>query len=149
MNKSLYTKIVKDIAKWTDVEAEQIDTADFRYPKNLQYTFATKDWELIVDYNQSDYKHGDDHQKLLPVSDRSISFYYSDTSRGYTLSKSIFIFKCDGTFVKPMYTHIANVNTKVNNDHVASYHKDIDLFDDDGKYMSNFADVICHLILYP
>jgi len=144
MNKSLYTKIIKDIAKWTDVKGEQIDTANFRYPKNLQYTFSTKDWELIVDYNQSD----DDH-KLLPVSDRSVSFYYSDTSRGYTLSKSIFIFGSDGTFVKPMYTHIANVNTKVNNDHVASYHKDIDLFDDDGKYMSNFADVICHLILYP
>ncbi len=144
MNKSLYTKTIKGIAKWTGVDGQDVDTSTFRYPKNLQHTFATKDWALIVDYNQSD-----DDNKIRPVSDRSISFYYTDKSRGYTVSKSIFIFGTDDGAYKSLYSNNANVNTKENGDHVASYRKDIDLLYNDGTYASNFDNVICHLIFSP
>ena len=155
MKKSLYTKTIKEIAKWTGQNATEVDTSAFRYANNPQFKIeresktTNESWFILADYNQSEQDG-----KSKPVSDRSMSLYFRESvNKGgdfrFDLDRSIHITECDTEFRSSIYTHQALIDVRVNGKCVAYYIKEIDLYDYDGKIINNLGDVICGMIFNP
>ena len=141
MKKSLYTKTIKEIAKWTGDKAKEVDTSNFRYPKDIEHKFKNRDSFVICNYNQSE-----DDETLKRVADRSMSFYLRENNKDIAIDRSVHIYENESHM---SYTHRAMIDVRVNNKCVAYFTKDIDLYDYDGKVANNIGDIICGLIFRP
>lgn len=141
MKKSLYTKTIKEIAKWTSNEAKEVDTSNFRYPKDIEHKFEDNNWFVICNYNQSE-----DAETLKRVADRSMSFYLRENKKDIAIDRSVHIYENESHMP---YTHRAIIDVRVNNKCVAYFTRDIDLYDYDGKVVENLGDEICGLIFRP
>ena len=141
MKKSFYTKIIKEIAKWTGDEAKEVDTSNFKYPRDIEHKFENRDGFVICNYNQSE-----DAETLKPVAERSISFYLRENNKDIAIDRSVHIYKNESHMA---YTHNAIIDVRVNNKCVAYFTKEIDLYEYDGKVVKNLGDTICGLIYRP
>ena len=146
MKKSFYTKTIKAIENWTGVEAVEVDTSKFRYPNDLATDFSYKGkgaetWHVRVDYSMHD-EYGD----KKPVKDRTLNIYLTNKVKDVEIHKSIYLYAQDAD---ELYSHRAQVDVRANTVPVAYNFNDLDFVDYDGKFVNNFADVMCGLIFRP
>ena len=149
MKKSFYTKTIKAIENWTGVKGTEVDTSNFRYPNDLATDFSFnprgkgESWTVRVDYSMQD-EYGD----KKPVKDRTLNIYLTNRVKDVEIHKSIYLYAQDSDSTS-LYTHRAQVDVRANTVPVAYNFVDIDFIDYDGKFVNNFADVMCGLIFRP
>lgn len=127
MNKKTFDQTLNQIKKtlvanYRSVKTEQLDTSKFRYVNDLLYKVATKDWEIQIDYSQSEVSG-----EIKKVADRSMVIHFSTTKENANPDKkykAIYVFDNEST--GELYDYTIVVDVRINGDCVANYRKLVD-----------------------
>ena len=156
MKLSLFNAITKTMKSeidenWSEVTMEQIPEDELRHPNDPSYKIshdvksAGMDWEIEINYNRSNY------DEIVPVRDRSVSFYYQVTLKnGDKVYRTVHVYESETVFgQEPLHSHRATIETKVNGNVVARYRQDVDLLGVNGGYSKELGWTIYKLVTRP
>lgn len=127
MNKKTFDQTLNQIKKtlvanYKSVQITELDTSKFKYVNDLSYNVDTKNWQIQIDYNQSN-----EDKSIKRVEDRSMALYFNSKresgSRDRTY-KAIFVYSNENT--TELYDYTIWVNVSVNSNTVARYRKLVD-----------------------
>lgn len=127
MNKKTFDQTLNQIQKtlvanYRSVKTKQLDTSKFRHVNDLSHNVKTKNWNIDIDYNQSEVSGS-----LKKVSDRSMGIYFSTTKENANPDrkyKAISVFSND--YYGCQYDYTIVVDVSINGDSVAHYRKLVD-----------------------